>query len=340
MKFNEEIIINGNKLTKKYIEGLSKEDRIVLVEPIFEYFREGGFQYPDGEAELMKEWNRIKEYKCNLEDKELFNNSSVGTYICKYFCKSFYGATEPNKKTIIEMFNDDEILKKVITNRLGIDWYHKKGPNDVEAFPISFRQIIQGFRSMRLTNATSLFKPTIAKFLYEKYSNEGDTVYDFSMGFGARMLGAMSCNRKYIGVDPLTQPEISKIKEYFNFECEVYDDVSENFCLGNDIIDFAFSSPPYYDQEVYSKDDRQAYNKGEEYFYNVYWEKTLENIKKMLKPNKFFALNVKNFPKMVDMAKEKFLLVDEIGLRTIRSHLTKKAGVEKIEKVYIFKNLK
>jgi hypothetical protein len=61
----------------------------------------------------------------------------------------------------------------------------------------------------------------------------------------------------------------------------------------------------------------------------------------MLKAGKYFGLNVKNYPRMVNMAAEVFgNVVEEVSLRTVRSHLTKTAGVTKSELVYIFKNEK
>lgn len=336
--FNEEIIINGNKLTRKYIESLNKEERILLIEPIFQYFRKQGFIYPDDVDKLNYEWERLKKIEIDKSANELFNNDNIGTFICKYFCKSFYTSTEPNKKNMVELFNDDDVLKSLIQNRLGIDWYKQKGEYDVESFPISFRQIIQGFRSSRKVPMISIFKPKIAKFIYEKYSNENDVVYDYSAGFGGRMLGAVSCNRNYIGVDPLTIPELEEMKKYFKFNCQLINDVSEEIKLEKESIDLAFSSPPYYNQEKYSDDLTQAYNNGEDYFYNTYWKRTLENINYMLKPGKYFIVNVKNVPKMVDMAKEIFTYKEEVLLRTVRSHLNKKGkdDAQKYESIYVF----
>jgi hypothetical protein len=118
---------------------------------------------------------------------------------------------------------------------------------------------------------------------------------------------------------------------------------SENYVGEENSIDLYWSSPPYYNQEVYSDDDSQAYNNGEDYFYNVYWEKTLENIKFMLKPDKWFGLNIKNYPRMLEMAKLKFgEPIEFVELRTQKSHLNKKtSGInEKFEYIYMFKNIK
>jgi len=335
--------INEIELTKNYIQSLSREDREKLIEPIFKIVREVGFVYPDDKDKVFKEWKRLKEFKPNLEVNELFNNSSLATYICKYFCRTFYEATDMDKNrnkkpSMLDLFKDDKVLRKLIKNRLGLLW----GDGSMESFNLSPKMMIQGFRSMRLVNMVSMFKPDIAKYIYMKYTKEGDLVYDFSAGFGGRMLGAASCNRKYIGIDPLTYNDLIEMRDCLKLEnCDLIKGCSEDFCYGENVFDLAFSSPPYNNLEVYSDEETQAYNKGDEYFYNVYWIKTLENIKKMLKFNKMFCLNIKDQPIMLEAADSFFTRVDEIKLRTVRSHLNKKkAAAEKHESIYIYINEK
>jgi len=344
MKFDEIFEINGKKLSKKYIESLSKKERLDLIEPIFNLLRSTGWLYPDNPNDLKKDWKKLQELKIDLNQTELFNNSSLCTNICKYFCHKFYLATEQNKKNMIELFEDDVVLKKLIANRLGLDWIDddEKAPGVNEAFNLTFRMIIQGMRSKRLVASTSIFKPDVAKYMYEKYSNEGDTVLDYSAGFGARLMGAVAAKRVYIGIDPWTTDELETMANYLQFKnYTLINNGSEHVRLKENSIDFSFSSPAYFNQEEYSRDDRQAYAKGEDYFYNTYWKNTLANVKYMLKPGKWFGLNVKNFPKMVEMAKQEFgPIIEEINLRTIRSHLNKTAGIAKMEQIYMFKNNK
>jgi DNA modification methylase len=345
MKYDEIISINGKKLTKHYIQSLNKTEREALIEPVFNLLRQNSFMYPDySDAVLNKEYKRIVDFVPNLEAIDLFNNSSLGTKLCKHFCHKFYDARDKNTKTIPEIFNDDVKLRKTIANRLGLDWLEndQNGPGVNEAFNLSFRMIVQGFRSQRLVASTSMFKPDIAKYMYMKYSNEGDIVFDYSAGFGGRLLAAASCNRKYIATDPLTTPEVQTMADFFGLKnITLINSGSEHIRLDENSIDFSFSSPPYYNQEHYSSDSTQAYNNGEDYFYNTYWNDTLENVKYMLKPGKWFGLNVKNFPRMVDMAKDKFgPIIEEVQLRTIRGHLNKTAGVTKFESIYMFRNNK
>lgn len=342
--YDQIVEINGQLITAPYVKTLDYNEREALVEPLFEHFRKQGWLYPDNDSELKKSYKKLCDWEPDLTSNELFNNSSLATDICKYFCHKFYDATERKASTMKEVFYDDDKLRRLIRNRLGFDWWENE--NNDETFNISFRMLIQGMRSSRLVPSISMFKPNIAKYMYMKYSNENDIIYDYSVGWGGRMLGAASCNRKYIGIDPWTIDEVTIMKDYFNLQnITLIKDGSENVKLQENSIDFSFSSPPYFDQEYYCDDLSQSYNNGEDYFYNVYWKNTLENIKYMLKPDKWFGLNVTHkYPKMIDMAKEVFGdVIEEVQLRTIKSHLnkvTKKSDIKKYEPIFMFKNRK
>ena len=346
MKFDELIEINGQKLTKKYIQTLSMQERLDLIDPIFDLLRINGFMYPDwSEEKLRKSYQSLLDYQPDLNKIDQFNNSSCATDICKYFCHSFYSVTEKGKPTILEVFDDDVKLKKIIKNRLGCDWLESdgKGPGVNESFNLSFKMcIFQAARSMRLVPSISLFKPIIFKYIAMKYSEPGDTIFDYSCGFGGRLLGAASCGRKYIGTDPLTVPELEEMAKFFKLkDYKLIKSGSENYRGDENSIDLSVSSPPYLFQEWYSDDQSQACANGDDYFYNIYWKQTLENVKFMLKPNKWFGLNVKNVPRMLTMAEEVFgPVVEKVNLLTVRSHLNKTAGVLKDEYIYMFKNIK
>ena len=345
-KFDEIFELDGQKLTKKYIASLNKEERENLVEPIFQMIRRDlpEFPLPDDESKIDKEWKRLVDYNPDLTTLSVYNNSSVATYISKFYCKDFYKSIgAKDSKTMIDVFYDDAILKALITNRLGINWFEQE--HGLETFSLTPRMFLQGIRSMHLTSGTiSCFKPSIAKYLTLKYSNPGDVLYDFSAGWGARLLGAASCGRSYIGIDPLTINDLTLMKDRLNLtNVTLIDGCSEDYLGDTSSIDFAYSSPPYFNQERYSTNITQAYAKGQEYFYNVYWLNTLNNVRKMLKPGKWLGVNVINFPKMVSITEEIFgKPVEIVQLRTTRSHLNKMGNLPavKFEPIYMYLNNK
>lgn len=329
--FKKNIKIDGKEMTTSFLKGLSLEERMAFVDVIVAHFLKVGFLYPDDDN-LLTSYKYLVDYQVDLSVVNLSNMTKLGNNICRYFCHSFYKTTTEGNRTMYDAFSDEEVLRKAVINKM---------QNDRGSYNFSNMTIIDEIKDMRECGYVSIFKPQIAKYVCMKYSAEGDVVGDYSAGFGGRLLGAMACGRKYIGTDPLMAPELKEMISYFNFkDCDVIQSGSEHYRGAENSIDLYWSSPPYYDLERYSDSLSQAYNKGEYYFYNTYWRQTLENIKFMLKPGKYFGVNVSDkHIKMVEIAKEYFGdIVEEISLTSARHHF---AGYQtKIEKIYMFKNKK
>lgn len=325
--------IDGQELSAKYIKQLNKSERESLVMPIYNYFRRIGWQYPKVHKNiLIRDYQKLIDKEIDINNIYLNNNDRVCTNICHHFCESYYRA---GTKSIIDVWNDDKKFLSVIRNRLVLNWQSKTN----ETFNITGRMMIQGIKSMMLSNPISMFKPAIAKYICMKYSNPGELVGDYSAGFGGRLLGATSCGRRYVGTDPLTVPDLIKMVKFYNLEetVKLHQVCSEHFTLEKNSVDLYWSSPPYFDKERYSEEKSQAYNNGENYFFDVYWKNTLKNVYQALKPNKWFGLNVKDVPLMVDMAKQFFGEPKEIiYLYTRRNHLNKSSNKYKLEPIYMF----
>lgn len=126
-------------------------------------------------------------------------------------------------------------------------------------------------------------------------------------GFGGRMLGALSSkkNFRYVGTDPCTETmyHLHQLGDYIEMVTG-RDDSYELHCCGSEefrgpenSIDFAFSSPPYFNLEVYSDEETQCYNKFPELnqWLEGYVRETIKNIKHMLKPGRCYAVNIADF---------------------------------------------
>lgn len=221
----------------------------------------------------------------------------------------FYG-TGPDKKS-------EKYLKKAIMLALRFD---------TGAMPSSIRY---GLRSIGGIQSVGNFKPTVAKFLWERYTpDDGGIVYDYSCGWGGRLTGARSSkkNLTYVGVDPSTETfdcltrldaflcdvykgeykkgEVTNLpsghREYRSNLVRITEIGSEDFCPPDlhGKVDFAFSSPPYFDLEQYGDNsDAQSHVKfpNEDLWLNGFIKGTAANIFKMLKPGSYAGLNLADF---------------------------------------------
>lgn len=126
-------------------------------------------------------------------------------------------------------------------------------------------------------------------------------------GFGGRLLGALSSkkNFKYVGTDPNTETmyHLHQLGDYIEMVTGREDSYELHCCGSEDFkgpaesVDFAFSSPPYFDLEVYSDEPTQCYNKFPklEDWLEGYVRQTIKNIYHMLKPGACYAVNIADF---------------------------------------------
>lgn len=136
---------------------------------------------------------------------------------------------------------------------------------------------------------------------------KGEIYVTGNCGFGGRLLGALSSknNYRYVGTDPCTETmyHLHQLGEYIE-QVTGREDSYELHCCGSEefigpekSIDFAFSSPPYFNLEVYSDEPTQCFNKFPELdeWLEGYVRATIKNIKHMLKSGKFYAVNIADF---------------------------------------------
>lgn len=98
------------------------------------------------------------------------------------------------------------------------------------------------------------FRPMIAKYVYTML-NPKIGILDFSSGWGGRLLGAMSMNIPYIGIDANTELENSYKKMIDTYsptsDIQMIFKPSENVDFSKFKYDLIFTSPPYFMVEIY-----------------------------------------------------------------------------------------
>lgn len=146
----------------------------------------------------------------------------------------------------------------------------------------------------------SHFPTLLAKSIYENFSNESSTVFDISCGWGNRLMGAYLANVKiYVGCDPNT-PLFNKYFEMIDL-LRSYKKNHTKFVLNNipaeDYVhkhqyDLVFSSPPYFDKEIYNNENTQSIKRypTSEDWVNNFLIKTVLAAVKNLKTNGYLIL--------------------------------------------------
>lgn len=148
---------------------------------------------------------------------------------------------------------------------------------------------------------TSIFDPVLCEVAYRWFSPEGGRVLDPFAGGSVRGIVAAKLGRSYVGID-LSPYQVEANREQADKICKgdpyrpvwrVGDSKNiEEICKDDPPVDFVFTCPPYYDLEVYSKDERDISNAGTyEDFVNTYSSIIYEACKQ-LKDDRFAAIVV------------------------------------------------
>lgn len=350
------IEINGNKITAMYMWSMTASEREALLQDVYNYYRQNGFPY-----ELYNDNTLIKEFKKLIKlksDSVITPEGYISNYgqcclnVCRHFCADkFWKASNEKMLSIEDVFYNDELFIRVLKNRMGWNVSTEGGEIRPYMFGISDAMIRTGIRNSGNGYGVSNFRPIIAKYFYEKYGKgPGTTIYDFSGGWGARALAALSLNYNYVGVDPLTSNNINNLIQFYtNYNLTTSQAICYNKCSQDnslyDIlpnVDLVFSCPPYFNLEVYSKDNRQSYNEYSNYneWLEKYWRPTVKIGYNKLNNDGYFIYIIKdNYGKLnlkdgMDkiIIEEGFELVDTYQYKTSTNHLSGKIKSGRVSK--------
>lgn len=198
--------------------------------------------------------------------------------------------------------------------------------------------------------APNNFPSAIARLLY-KYATdrlvdqEEIVIFDPSMGFGGRLLGALSLRDRsihYIGTDPNTENWIKELgisryeymervfKSHVRFGktfrgtyiCSGSEDVADNedFQKYKGKIDFIFTSPPYFSAEIYSNEPTQSSIKFKAYdqWRDHFLRPTLRTAAEWLKSDRLLALNIADIKvgtRQYPLEQDTVEILKDLGLR-------------------------
>ena len=371
---HEHVVIDGIEMTAKNIWEYSG-DREQLLEKIVDYFyarrssmfSNAGTKHASTGARVLAKLKSADASMVLCQDgSTLKNTSNIGLDFCRKWCSlAFYSTHVNGTPSIVDVFNNRDLLRRVLKNRMG--WYTTTEKLVLEdgteatgehpyLFDISDWMVIKGAHSSMVSANTSNFRPLVAKFLMQKFCRAGGLVLDLSAGWGARMLAAMSLGLDYYGIDPTTGSILasmpSTIDKKLSTSCTAIDGVSEDIASYSKMpkkADYCIVCPPYFKLEEYpsSSSSTVSYPDYNDWL-EMYWRQTMKNAHASMLPGaKLSLIVVDKWGKMElleDMStiaqQEGFIKIDEMQYKTNRSHLTDKRQSRNMskstEKVYTF----
>jgi hypothetical protein len=297
----------------------------------------------------------LKNKSTLVENGKIGVGNTSGQSFCRFWFHNMQDARviDNANVSLYSRFHNDRKLRRAI--RL---CYKYRNEGDKTVVPQNLR------RALELVNGGSIqnFKPMNARAVWEYICpNFMGRVLDFSSGYGGRILGAMTSNMRYhyTGIDPNTATFKgldalgSLINEVVGTSYEMHNTVSEEFDPEAGSYDAAFSSPPYFNLEIYTDEPTQCMNRytNMDAWFEHYVEPTLRMLHKGLDRDGIYAVNIADYK----IAKEEFRILDrwiELSKKmnfeyqeTVQMMLNTRPGVgngkmdrvQKFEGVYIFK---
>jgi len=239
--------------------GAKKQDS--YIERALKYWRERGFPYYRlSAAEMVAEFAALSRVSAgDIIYGDEITGSNVGLRLANHFHPQMWSVRVSRYKTPMECFEDDDTLRAALRRSYSV-WPDRHGAN-----ASCLRRILKTFSNC---SAVSNFRPVASKAIIARYSQTGETVVDFSAGYGGRLVGSLSLVRHYIGIEPCTQ-QIRGLRQCVRTiqrlgispgSADILPGCAEDVLpqLPPRTCRLVFSSPPYFDWERYSDQATQS----------------------------------------------------------------------------------
>ena len=195
------------------------------------------FPYPFYSEERMK-----KDFRHLCEWEDVQPRGRLCDSIIRNFHRSLWNSHRKGFPSPYEAWQDRSLLEKCVRNR----FIYKSN--------LSSQNILDGFNVCKLAPRVSVFSCSLSKYLIRKYLDGYNEIFDPFSGFSGRMIGSISCNKRYIGqdIDRIRIEESSDILEFLksgDVDLSIKDILNssgEYECL--------FTCPPYGDKEIWGSE--------------------------------------------------------------------------------------
>ena len=336
------------------------------IDEIYEYWKKRGFPYYATDKQYREaQFKTLQstDFKGLLTQDKIIKPNQTGLSLAWSYMPHSFGIRCGKMRTPMEIYENEEHFKKGIKKLLTGSFFGKQSVDSLMPIMANLYDDRLGeeakakhksesvmrslLRRYTGTQCVSNFRPTAAACLYSHFAHPGAMVWDMSMGYGGRILGAIISDINYIGTDPAekTFKGLQEIKKDFGKSERKYilnKCGSETFEPKENCLDFAFTSPPYFNWEQYGEEDGQSFKQydGTEAWNNGFLRKTIQNAYKGLKKGRHMGLNVANIKSHKTFEDDTVRIAVEEGFThtdTYKLQLSSQESGAKYEPIFIFK---
>jgi hypothetical protein len=205
--------------------------------------------------ECMQEINALAA----LDGSKLIE-STLGYGVADTYHPHRFEARCEGRPTVRDVFDQDRYLD------FGLRLIVSQGKR------INNQTVLSIFPYVRGAQVASNFRPGYALSMLRRFAFDGAYVLDTSTGYGGRLVAflASTCGR-YIGIDPNTETHKANMRMANDLartdqSVELINQPAEDVDVAElrEVVDFCFTSPPYFAKEHYSDEDTQSCNRYRE----------------------------------------------------------------------------
>jgi len=327
-KINDKFEIEhlGKTFTTKHFKAISDDECIAIKE---EYFERPTVEKV--QAQLLK----------------VSKGGVMSNVIHKYFFFDLMAQAKLSggKWSIKEFFDCNDLIRFTVGKVTNCDSFYG-GLKDLNTKIATVLRLSPSGTAPKLSN----YPLKSVKSILEKY-NPNNNYYDFSCGWGVRLLGSMATGVNYFGTDP-NHELVDKLNDLGKMYNEITPAPYDIRCQGSEVfipewenkIGLAFSSPPYYDLEDYKIGKQSINNRDYQQWLSEYWDGTVKNIIKYLIKDGFMLLNIKNIKAhnlLDDMKKicedNGLIYIESLELKNINRVILEQNNKHTNEEILVFK---
>lgn len=260
-------------------------------------WRQRGFPYPRlTSIELEREFALVQSSSTqDAFSGNMLRTATTGLRLANSFHPQMWHVrSQQHQCAPVDYFHDDKRLREAL-ERAPRFWPDRRCWNAQ-----CLRSLFRIYSSGRVAN----FRPLVARALIDRYSRPGGRVLDYCAGFGGRLLGSLALDRHYLGIDAAVL-QVQGLERMWNAlrpmargTAELHHARAEDFLLTvpTHSVDLVFSSPPFFNVEIYGSDGAQSavrYPKYQDWLRN-FLEVVITEAGRVLRPGGFFVINIAN----------------------------------------------